>query len=153
MTTYKPKEHGYTCPHCINKHLKDNNNIYPTKPHWFASVPTLRSHFTRFHKGADKVKTKDVIILGEKIYDYLRPKQIVHELPDDSHICLPKLRTCIVCLEEKNCGVVVPCGHTNLCSDCATTVLSLVASAQKCPCCRQQIKYYWEKPKIFTNQS
>lgn len=150
---YKKETHGYLCPHCVNDYKDKNNGSVPPKPHFFASVPTLRSHFTRFHKGAEKVKTKDVIDLSESVYNTLKPKEKVYELPADQGIKLNKMRDCVCCLTEADCGVIVPCGHTNICAECAATLMGQHTHLRKCPTCRQKIDYYWQKPTVYCSNT
>ena len=160
---YQFKTHGPVCPHCI-KEFKDNNQSqYPLKPHFFASLTTLRSHMSRFHKGAEKVKTKDITELSKKVHTHLYPVKTEKVIMNESEtgIKLYKERDCACCLDRVCCGVLVPCGHTNVCSDCYKQIPfqwikdndGNDVKIRKCPTCRAPVVVYWGKAVVYPNMS
>lgn len=50
---------------------------------------------------------------------------------------------CKICLENKKCIVLIPCGHSDLCMTCSNTISK---TSKKCPNCRKNINsrvYYY----------
>jgi len=54
---------------------------------------------------------------------------------------------CVICWDEENDVVVVPCGHYCMCQTCAEV---LQKSTQKCPLCRGKISMIVDRSQIQT---
>lgn len=48
---------------------------------------------------------------------------------------------CVICLEAKRDTLLTPCGHYNLCYDCAQSLLNVLAPRKaQCPICRGTVE-------------
>ena len=64
--------------------------------------------------------------------------EFLDQISDEDENVIEHRQQCVVCLRiRQETHVLVPCGHGNLCSDCAIQIMS--ADIKRCPTCRSEI--------------
>jgi hypothetical protein len=72
---------------------------------------------------------------------------VVGEIESVNKVYGDEKSTCVVCWDEENDVVVVPCGHFCLCQKCAGVLQN---STRKCPLCRGEISMVVDRSQIQT---